>query len=91
MDFTKLGQYLPFTGGFNNMRTGGVQPVPGSEQGGSGKTGGTTGTSGIDAVWGGDQYGNINVNSATYNRISAINGELSPDVSGSSLRHLAWA
>ena len=91
-DAAKLGQYLSFSGGFNNLRTGGVQGIPGGEQGGgSGKTAGAAGVSGIDAVWGGDQYGNINVNAATLGRIGAINGELSPDVSGSGLRHLAWA
>ncbi len=90
MDLAKLGQYLSFTGG-NNLRTGGVQGVPGGEYGGGGKTAGAAGASGIDAVWGGDQYGNLNVNAATLGRIGAINGELSPDVSGSGLRHLAWA
>ena len=87
----EFGQFLPYLGGKNNVQTGSVQGVPGGEHGGQGRAGGTAATGGIDAVWGGDQYGNINVNAATMNRISAINGELTLDVSGSGLRHLAWA
>ncbi len=84
----KFGQYLPFLGGKSSIPAGGVQGIPagGSE---GGKTGGQVAE--VGAVWGGDSYGNINVTDATYNRISAIDGELSPKQLPNGNRHLAWA
>ncbi len=76
-DAAKLGQYLSFTGGFNNLRTGGVQGVPGGEQGGGGKTGGAAG---VEHTGGVDSYGRPTFNDAVLARIGAINGELAPKV-----------
>lgn len=87
-DVSKFGQYLPFLGGQTTIPSGGVQGVPsGKEEGG--KTGGQV--AGVDAVWGGNSYGNINFTDATYNRINAIDGELSPKQLPNGNRHLAWA
>ena len=65
--------------GMQALWTQWTQPVQPSKQPPH-KTGGTQPT-GIEAVWGGNQYGNINFTDATYNRICALDAT-PPDRSG---------